>query len=80
MTAREAYKMIQWYNVYYGEVYGDNEDYAIYCSLIDSLKDCHDMIEESGMTYHQYYHYCNSLQAIDQEELLEREYDSDFDE
>lgn len=57
MEARQAYKMIQWYNVYVGEVGSDREDDSIYYSLLDSLKDCHDMIEEVGMTYHQYYEY-----------------------
>jgi hypothetical protein len=64
MEARQAYKMIQWYRVYSGEVFGDNEDHSIYISLLDSFIDCHDMIEEAGMTYHQYYHYCLALQEI----------------
>jgi hypothetical protein len=57
MEARKAYKMIQWYNVYSGEVGSDNEDYSIYSSLLDSFIDCHDYIEEVGMTYHEYYLY-----------------------
>lgn len=63
MKAREAYKLIQWYNVYSSEIGGDREDYSIYSLLLDSLKDCHDMIEEVGMTYHQYYIYLKALEA-----------------
>lgn len=57
MKAREAYKLIQWYNIYKDEVGSDREDYIIYCSLLNSLIDCHDMIVEVGMTYDRYYHY-----------------------
>lgn len=62
MEARQAYKLIQWYKVYSGEIGGDQEDYSIYSSLLDSLKDCHDMIEEVGMTYDQYYEYRVALE------------------
>jgi len=57
MEARKAYKLMQWYLVYKDEVSYDDEDQSIYSSLLDSLKGCHDMIEEVGMTYDQYYHY-----------------------
>lgn len=62
MKAREAYKLIQWYNIYKDEVGSDREDYIIYDSLLYSLIDCHDMIVEVGMTYHQYYHYLKALE------------------
>lgn len=70
MEARQAYKMIQWYNVYSGEVGSDREDSIIYYSLLNSFIDCHDMIEEVGMTYHQYYIY---LKAVE-DKLYEEHY------
>lgn len=62
MEARQAYKLIQWYNVYSGEVCNDDEDYSIYISLLNSFVGCHDMIEEVGMTYDQYYEYRVALE------------------
>jgi hypothetical protein len=55
MEARQAFKIIQWYNVYSGEISSDDEDHSIYISLLNSLIGCHDIIEECGMTYDQYY-------------------------
>ena len=68
MEARKAYKMMQWYKVYSNEIFSDNEDDTIYSSLIDSLKDCHDVIEEVGMTYHEYYLYLKELEEKRYEE------------
>ncbi len=56
MNARHAYKIIKWYDVYQGEILSDDEeDRSIYLSLLETLKDCHDIIEDNTITYHQFY-------------------------
>ena len=71
MKAREAYRMIQWYDVYRSETLSyDDED--LYIQLLHVLKDCHDIVENNNFTYHQLY----EIRMLEQE----RGYDSDFDE
>ena len=63
MEARQAYRMIQWYDVYlkdrsYEKDLSDlNEDRFIYLGLLDILKDCHDVIDSCSYTYHWYYEF-----------------------
>jgi hypothetical protein len=79
MEARKAYKMIQWYAVYSEEAGSDNEDYFIYNSLLVSFIDCHDMIEEVGMTYHEYYLYLIAQEDKRYEEHYSNEYPDELD-
>ena len=79
MEARKAYKMIQWYNVYSGEVGSDNEDYSIYSSLLNSFIDCHEVIEEVGITYHKYYLYLKAQEDKRYEEHYSNEYPDELD-
>ena len=79
MEARKAFKMMQWYAVYDREVFGDKEDDLIYTSLLDSFIDCHEVIEEVGMTYHEYYLYLKAQEDKRYEEHYSNEYPDELD-
>ncbi len=59
MTAQHAYKIIHWYDVVEQELGGmDQEDYIIYRTLLENLKNCHDYIPDmKQLSYHNYYLY-----------------------
>jgi hypothetical protein len=59
MTVKQAFKIIHWYDVYMQETLStDREDYIIYHDVLDTLRDCYDVIPGmNGVTYHNYYLY-----------------------
>lgn len=67
ISVKQAFRIIQWYNVYRSEILSD-DDKHIYDDVLSVLKECHDKIhedEEDGNTYHEYYKYTKFLEYFD---------------
>jgi hypothetical protein len=64
ITPQDAFRMIAWWTHYYNDLHTEginNEDKLLLRSLIECLKDCHDIwhvnadFPEDSITYHQTY-------------------------
>ena len=58
ITAQQAWMILGWQRVCSGELghgYDDKEYVQLVRLLLECLKDCQDIVDENGHTYHQLY-------------------------